>query len=235
MLLRSLVLPVALLASTPVFAQMVGADSRQGQIEVPDFRGVAVSHGIHAEVKPGPKSVRLEGNKEDVARVKFEVKDGVLTMQVERGNWLFGKGLKDMRLYVTNPRVESVSGSGGSHIEAEATAANTFTVAASGGTEINVTGVDSKELEAAASGGSELKLKGRTGELDVQGSGGSIIEARQLQAESLKVLASGGTRVEASPERSLQGSLSGGSTVKALKKPASVQVNTSGGSQVEYE
>ncbi|HEX8439600.1 head GIN domain-containing protein [Archangium sp.] len=235
MLLRSLVLPVALLVSAPAFAQDA---AKGGQLEVPDFRGVAVSNGIHAEVKPGPKSVRLEGSKEDLARVKLEVKDGVLTTQVERSNGLgalFSKGLEDVRLYVTNPRVESVAGSGGSHIEAEATAANSFEVAASGGTEITVTGVDAKELEVAASGGSQLTLKGRTGELDVQGSGGSIIEARGVRAESLKVSASGGTRVEASPERSLQGSLSGGSTVKSFSKPASVQVNASSGSLVQYE
>jgi hypothetical protein len=56
-----------------------------------------------------------------------------------------------------------------------------------------------------------------------------------VQAESLKVSASGGTRVEASPEKSLKGSLSGGSTVKAFSKPASVKVDASGGSQIEYE
>jgi hypothetical protein len=235
MLLRSLVLPIALLVSAPVLAQDA---AKGGQVEVPDFRGVAVSNGIHAEVKPGPKSVRLEGSKEDLARVKLEVKDGVLTTQVERSNGLagmFSKGLGNVRLYVTNPRVESVAGSGGSHIEAEATAADSFSVAASGGTEIDVTGVDSKELDVAASGGSELTLKGRTGELEVQGSGGSIIQAGKVKAESLKVSASGGTRVEAAPERSINGSLSGGSTVKAFGKPASIQVSATGGSQVEYE
>ncbi|HYO55445.1 hypothetical protein [Archangium sp.] len=60
MQLRSLLLPVVLLVSVPALAQ--DAAARAGQIEVPDFRGVAVSHGIQAEVKPGPKSVRLEGN-----------------------------------------------------------------------------------------------------------------------------------------------------------------------------
>nr|QKW93806.1 putative auto-transporter adhesin head GIN domain [Vitiosangium cumulatum] len=195
-----------------------------------------MSHGIHAEVKPGPKSVRLEGNKEDLARVKLAVKDGVLTTQVEKGSGLFNwKGIKDVRLYVTSPRVESVAASGGAHVDAEATRSDTFEAAASGGAELNIRGVDSKKLEVAASGGSELKLKGRTGELTVQGSGGSVIEAKKVQAESLEVAASGGTRVEASPERRITGSLSGGSTVTASTRPQSVQVNSSGGSEVQYE
>ncbi|OJT25743.1 hypothetical protein BO221_07760 [Archangium sp. Cb G35] len=232
MQLRSLLLPVALLASTSAFAQDA---ARAGQIEVPDFRGIAVGHGIHAEVKPGPKSVRLEGNKDDLARVKLEVKDGVLTTQVDKGSSFFNKGLKNVRLYVTSPRVESVAASGGAEVDAEATRVDSFAVAASGGSEVELTKVDSKNVELAASGGSELSLEGSTGELKIAGSGGSVIEAGKLRLESLHVTASGGTRVEASPERSIQGNLSGGSTVKAGKKPASVQVNSSGGSQVQYE
>ena len=232
MQLRSLLLPVALLASASAFAQDA---AKAGQIEVPDFRGIAVGHGIHAEVKPGPKSVRLEGSKDDLARVKLEVKDGVLTTQVEKSSSFFNKGLKNVRLYVTSPRVESVAASGGAEVDAEATRVDTFEVAASGGAEVELTKVDSKYVELAASGGSELSLQGSTGELKIAGSGGSVIEAGKLRLESLHVTASGGTRVEASPERSIQGNLSGGSTVKAGKKPASVQVNSSGGSQVQYE
>ena len=114
MMLRSLILPVALLVSAPVFAQ--GQAAPKGQIEVPDFRGVAVSHGIHAEVKAGAKSVRLEGSADDLARVKLEVKDGLLTTQVEKSSF-FGKGLGNVRLYVTNPRVESVVASGCARLE----------------------------------------------------------------------------------------------------------------------
>lgn len=232
MQLRSLLLPAALLVSVPVFAQDA---ARAGQLEVPDFRGVAVGYGIRAEVKPGPKSVRLEGNKDDVARVKLEVRDGVLTTQVEKTSMFFNKGLKDVRLYVTSPRVESVAASGGANVDAQATRVDTFEVAASGGSQVDLTGVDSQNLRVAASGGSQLDLEGRAGELKVTGSGGSIIEAGKVKSDSLQVTASGGTRVEANPERSIQGSLSGGSTVKAGKKPASVQVNSSGGSQVQYE
>ncbi|QRN97398.1 DUF2807 domain-containing protein [Archangium violaceum] len=234
MMLRTLLLPVALLVSVPAFAEAPAADSPKGQIEVPDFRGVAVSHGIRAEVKPGPKSVRLEGRSEDLSRVKLVVEHGVLTTQVERGS-LFSRGMKEVRLYVTNPRVESVSASGGAHVEAEATAASTFEVEASGGSEVNVTGLDTKKLEVEASGGGEVSLKGQTGEMHVEGSGGAVIKARKVRAESLEVEASGGTHVEASPERSLKGELSGGSTVKASRKPEKVDVDTSGGSEVEYE
>ncbi len=231
MQLRTLVLPMALLISVPALAQ---GDSGKARADVPDFHGVAVSHGIRAEVKPGAKSVRLEGKQEDVARVKLVVKDGVLQTEVEKTGF-FSRGLKDVRLYVTSPRVESVAASGGSRVQAEATKVDGFSVTSSGGSEIKVTGVDAKKLEVEASGGSELTLQGRTGELEVQGSGGSIIEARDVQTEELEVEASGGSRVEATAARSITGALSGGSMVKAGKKPERVEVSTSGGAGIQYE
>jgi hypothetical protein len=232
MQLRALVLPVALLISAPALAQ--DAAARPGQVDVPDFHGVAVSHGIRAEVKPGAKSVRLEGKAEDVAKVKLVVKDGVLQTEVERTGF-FSRGLKDVRLYVTSPRVESVTASGGAHVQAETTKADTVSLESSGGSEIKVSGVDAKKLDVEASGGAEVSLKGRAGQLEVEASGGSVIEAGDVQTEVLEVEASGGSRVEATAERSITGELSGGSTVKAGKKPERVQVSTSGGSSIDYQ
>jgi hypothetical protein len=144
---------------------------------VPDFDGVAVSHGIQAEVKVGPKSVRLEGPSDLVARVKLEVEDGVLTTRVER-NGVFNnfRGSK-VRLYVTNPNVHSVSASGGGHIDADATDTDEFSAEASGGAVVSVRGVDARRVEAEASGGSRVKLSGRARELDAEASGGAEVLA----------------------------------------------------------
>ncbi|QRK06444.1 DUF2807 domain-containing protein [Archangium violaceum] len=233
MQLRSHLLPALLLVSAPVLAQDAAANG--GQIDVPDFHEVAVSHGIHAEVKPGPKSVRLEGNADELSRVKLEVRDGVLTTKVEKSGMFFSKGLKDVRLYVTNPRVEGVTASGGSHVNVEATRVESFEVRASGGSQLRITDVDARELDVEASGGSQLSLKGRTDELEISASGGSVIEANKVQAESLEVEASGGSAIQAAPERSITGELSGGSMVKSFTKPKQVQVDSSGGSKVEYK
>jgi hypothetical protein len=230
---RSLLLSLALLVSAPALAQDKAAPA-PGPIEVPDFHGVAVGHGIHAEVKPGAKSVRLEGRAEDLARIKLEVKDGVLTTRVDKGSWR-SSGIKGVRLYVTSPRVEHVSASGGAHVDAEVTPANELELEASGGSELRVAGVDTKSLEVEASGGAEVSIRGRAAEMKVEGSGGSVIQASKVQVETLEVEASGGARIEASPTQGLRGELSGGSTVQAASKPAKVQVESSGGSGVHYQ
>ena len=233
MMSRSLLLPLALLVSTPVLAEAPAAPTSQR--EVADFQGVAVGYGIRAEVKPGAKSVRLEGSAEDVARVKLVVKDGVLRTQMDRDASWSSKGLKSVRLYVTNPRVESVSASGGAHVDAQATAASSFEVEASGGSEVKVSGVESKKLNAEASGGSQITLQGRADEVEAESSGGSGLHARGLKTSSIEVEASGGSTIETSADQRLSGSLSGGSTITSASKPANVQVSRSGGSQVRYE
>ena len=234
MLSRAL-LPVALLVSLPVLAQEAAPAARPGRIEVPDFRGVEVGYGLTAQVKPGDKEVRLEGAAAEVAKLKPRVKDGVLSFEMEKSGWFEGGGPKGVRLYVTNPRVESIRASGGAHVEAEATAADTFEASASGGSHLSVSGVRSRKVETNASGGSKVTLQGGTSELGVNASGGSQLHAQGLQVESLQANASGGSRLEASPEQSIQGNLSGGSEIRSTRKGARVQVNSSGGSKVSAQ
>ncbi len=210
----------------------------QGEVrDVPDFRGVAVSHGIHAEVKTGTKSVRLEGPPELLSRIKLEVKDGVLVTQVERqGLFNTGFGGKKVRLYVTNPKVESVSASGGAGIEAEATDTDEFSAEASGGGTVNVRDVDARRVEAEASGGARVTLSGRAQELDAEASGGSVVKAQDVKGvKTLQAEASGGARVEADASESVKGEASGGSVIRLVSRPGKSDVDTSGGSKVTYD
>jgi hypothetical protein len=233
MLLRSLAVSTLLLLSTLASAQ-TPAGGKAGSVDVPDFQGVAVSHGIRAEVKRGPKSVRLEGDAKQLARVKLAVEEGVLKTQVERSGF-FNSSADGVRLIITNPQLTSVSASGGSHVEAEASPATEFTAAASGGSEIRVTSLESSSLEVAASGGATVTLAGRADSVQAAASGGSVVEARDVRAQTLQVNASGGSRFEAHSANKVTGNLSGGSTVRLQEKPGSVEVNTSGGSEVKYK
>ena len=156
MMLRSVLLSLVFFASAPVLAQAPGAR------EVADFQGVSVSSGLRAEVKRGNKAVRLEGDAQSVARVRLEVKDGVLTTQVDEGTWSTG-GLKGVRLFVTTPRLEQLVASGGSQVEAEASPTDTLKVVASGGSHVRLSGVEAKTLEVRASGGSDSHAPGPRG------------------------------------------------------------------------
>lgn len=213
------------------------ASAQKGETrDVPDFDGVAVSHGIKAEVKVGPKAVRLEGPSELLARVKLAVKDGVLTTEVERDGMFDNFRGSKVRLFVTNPKVRSVSASGGGSIDAEATGTDAFSASASGGGTVSVRGVDARKVEAEASGGARVQLSGRAQELDAEASGGAQVLALDVKgAKSLRAEASGGSRVEADVSDSVTGDASGGSTIRLMSRPGKTDVETSGGSRVTYK
>ncbi|RYZ35119.1 MAG: DUF2807 domain-containing protein, partial [Myxococcaceae bacterium] len=200
--------------------------------QVEDFHGVSVGHGMHAEVKVGPKSVRLEGSPENLSRIKLEVEDGILTTRVERKGWsgLNGK----VKLIVSSPRIEHVEASGGSHMNADVTASDEFDAEASGGAVLTVRGVDAKKVEAESSGGSEITLSGRATQLEAEASGGAQVHAQKLQGiTDLKVEASGGSIVEADAPASVSGDASGGSIIRLSKRPRNAQVDVSGGSRLD--
>ncbi|WP_163993473.1 head GIN domain-containing protein [Pyxidicoccus caerfyrddinensis] len=218
-------------------AQKNDASAQKGESrDVPDFHSVAVSHGIQAEVKVGPKSVRLEGPSDLVARVKLKVEDGTLVTEVERdglfSNFRGGK----VHLYVTSPKVLAVGASGGSHVEAEATETDEFTAEASGGAVLTVRGVDARKVDAEASGGSRVKLSGRAQEMDAEASGGAEVLAFDVKGlKELEAEASGGSRVEADVSERVSGDASGGSTIRLVSRPNKSDVDTSGGSRVTYK
>ncbi|WP_223640671.1 head GIN domain-containing protein [Corallococcus sp. EGB] len=214
-------------ATKPSASQDAG-ETRQ----VEDFHGVSVSHGMRAEVKVGPKSVRLEGSPENLSRIQLRVEDGILTTRVERKGW---DGLNGrVRLIVSSPRIDHVEASGGARMDAEATASGEFGAEASGGAVVTVRGVDARKVDAEASGGSEITLNGRATRLDVEASGGSQVHAQKLQGlEQLEAEASGGSIVEADAPSKVSGDASGGSIIRLSKRPQSSNVDVSGGSRLD--
>ncbi|RYZ35003.1 MAG: DUF2807 domain-containing protein [Myxococcaceae bacterium] len=202
--------------------------------QVEDFHGVSVGHGMHAQVKVGPKSVRLEGSAESLSRVRLVVEDGVLTTRIDRKGSSWGGLNGRVRLIVSSPRIDHVEASGGSKVEAEATASEEFEAEASGGAELTVRGVDAKKVEAEASGGAELTLIGRATKMDAEISGGSQLHARQLQGvKELDVDASGGAIVEADAPANVSGEASGGSVISLSARPQNSRVEVSGGSRID--
>ncbi|AEI63637.1 head GIN domain-containing protein [Corallococcus macrosporus] len=212
------------------------AQGRGDVREVPDFNEVSVSHGIRAEVKVGPKSVRLEGPAELLSRIQLEVDDdGTLKTRVAKRTFSGFRG-GNVRLYVSNPRVEGISASGGSHVEADATRAEDFDVEASGGAIVTVRGVDARKVEAEASGGSQVTLAGRATEFDAEASGGSAVRALDVKGvKTLDTEASGGSRVEVDASERVTGEASGGSILQLVSRPGQSDVRTSGGSRLIYK
>ncbi|MDC0711929.1 DUF2807 domain-containing protein [Stigmatella sp. ncwal1] len=212
----------------PVLCLSFGALAQEQTREVDDFQGVSVSSGIKARVSVGPKSVRISGDEEAVARVRTSVDDGNLVVTMGKGR---GGGVL---LTISSPEVTHVEAASGASVEAQASATPTFTIEASGGAEVSVNSLDSAKVEVDASGGAEVTLKGRADLLQVEASGGSEIHGQALHLKALEAEASGGTRVKANPSERVEAEASGGSSIHVDTQPTQRHVSTSGGSKVLF-
>ncbi len=222
-------------AQEPKDTAAASSPQRSQSIEVADFNEVSVSHGIKAEVKVGPKSVRLEGPPEMVSRIQLEVDNGELHTRVDKSAFSKFRG-GHVRLYISSPRIEGVHASGGSRVEAEASRTGKFEVEASGGSIVKVRGVDARQVEAEASGGSQVTLSGQATDLDVEISGGSTLHALDVKGvKTLAAEASGGSRVEADATDRVSGEASGGSILQLVSRPSRNEVTSSGGSRILYK
>lgn len=231
MLHAALAVPCVLLSAC-AFAQTKGSGASQEQKrEVGAFERVHIASGLKATVTQGDTAVSLSGDENLLALVETEVEDGELEVRLKRGHSLRG----EVRVTISTPKLTEVEATGGSIVEAQASAQETFEAEASGGSIVTVSRVDSRKLAVEASGGSRVTVKGRAEEVDAEVSGGSVVRADEVEMASLTVDASGGARVEAGPSKRLQGDLSGGSVVRLSRSPAQREVETSGGSEVELD
>ena len=229
--LRVALIVPTLLLSAAAFA----GDPAKGSVrDVPDFDGVQVSNGLNAKVTVGPKSVRITGDEQQVSKVITEVVDGKLVVKMEKKGWFSSNSGKGIQVTISSPKVTSAEASGGSAIDAEATATENFLAGASGGADVVVYNLDAKQLKVDVSGGAEVTVRGRAETADMDASGGAEIHARDLSLKTLKVDASGGCAVEANPTDSISADISGGSSIHVDSSPTQRDVSSSGGARVVF-
>ncbi len=85
------------------------------------------------------------------------------------------------------------------------------------------------------SGGSDLRGSGTVDGYELRVSGGSDVDLGDLEARSVEIDVSGGSDVRVYASESIEGEASGGSDVMVLGDPDRSRVDTSGGSDVDFD
>jgi hypothetical protein len=83
-----------------------------------------------------------------------------------------------------------------------------------------------------ASGGSDLRVSGTARSARAHSSGGSDLDASRLTVDDIDVHSSGGSDLAVAVRERIAGHASGGSDITYSGDPRSVDVNSSGGSDV---
>lgn len=193
-------LAVAVLAAT-------GAQAAEKRLSVAAFHGLRTSAGIEVDASIGPASVVAVGADEDLARLKVEVRDGVLVFS--RQSWWGRSG--PIRVQVQAPSLDRFEASSSGEIRADGL---------SGG------------IVAEASSGGEVRLSGACSSLRAEASSGAEIDAQALRCASVEASASSGANVGGYASAEVNASASSGGDVMISGNPKSVQKSSSSGGEV---
>jgi len=194
------------------------------------FEAIAVGGGIDLVLRQGDRFVVEVQSDDDASEIITEVSAGKLTIRRERS---FGFSWGDAgSVNVTLPKLVALTASGGSDVRTDgALTGDALKVDVSGGSDVMLDlAVDTLELNT--SGGSDASLTGTARAARLTSTGGSDLNAGRLTAGEATVNSSGGSDLVVAVRDKITGHASGGSDVAYIGQPSSVDVDSSGGSDV---
>ncbi len=200
---------------------------------VGSFTAISASSGLNVFLKKGSSaSVVVEADEKKLGKVRTEVKNGTLMLDIESKSWTWGSGNSEINVYVTYTALNALSVSGGVDLESEGTlTSDKLSIAASGGSDMELQ-IKVKDLNIDISGGADLELSGTADKVNISASGGSDISAYGLTIQDANVNASGGADVDITVDRSLNANASGAADISYKGKVKDVKSNKSGGADI---
>jgi hypothetical protein len=194
------------------------------------FEAVAVGGGIDLVLRQGDRFVVEVQADDDASEIITEVRAGKLEIRRKQA---FGFHWGDAgSVNVTLPKLVALTASGGSDVRGEGTlTGDALEIVVSGGSDV-VIDVAVDTLELNASGGSDASLTGTARVARLGSTGGSDINAGRFTAGEVNVNSSGGSDIVVAVRDKISGHASGGSDIAYSGQPSSVDIDTSGGSDV---
>lgn len=194
------------------------------------FEAIAVGGGIDLVLRQGDRFVVEVQSDDDASDIITEVSAGRLTIRRERS---FGFNWGDAgSVSVTLPKLVALTASGGSEARSQgALTGDALKIEVSGGSDVTIdVAVDT--LEVSASGGADVSLTGTARAARLTSTGGSDLNAGRFTAGEATVNSSGGSDIVIAVRDKISGHASGGSDVAYSGQPSSVDIDSSGGSDV---
>ncbi|MCY1075486.1 head GIN domain-containing protein [Archangium lansingense] len=212
----------------------------QEERQLPGFVSLEVNDGIEATVVVDPnqpQKVRLVGDDNLVKLLRTEpLGSSGLRVYFSQEEVLGWNSRNPLRVEVTVPSLEALSGSGGGKVEVSGDVSPaSFSLEVSGGGTVKMSGLDTESFSMEVSGGSDVTLAGSATRVESDMSGGSNLRARSLTSRDATLTSSGGGTTELRVSESLRVSASGGSEVRIIGRPTVLKEELSGGSTLDFE
>lgn len=229
----TVVVAAVLLGFWNPFGQIVGSGTFDTEKkDFTDFTIVEVGWGFEVEISQSDSySINITADDNMFDHIEVSQTGDTLTIGLK---WGYGYQSVTLRAEITMPELYELKFSGGTHGTVEGfTSSHEFAVDLSGGSRLSGDFTTSGDARFTLSGGSHLiGLDGAANDLRVSASGGSGLELSDFSVHDASVNLSGGSSATVNLDGRLDGDLSGGSHLKYVGNPTTVDVNTSGGSTV---
>lgn len=201
---------------------------------VAEFTCVELQGVVAGELVSGdPPSVRLTADDNLLPLVETAVENGCLVIRPQAGSTLQPRVA--LKALVTCPRpLENITVAGASTCRVKAAMARRLRLETQGAAQLTAEDLDADELRLDASGATTTTVKGEARSVRVEVSGASRVRLDELRATQLQVNFSGASRGEARASDSVEGEVSGASTLTLIGRPPKAQVAASGAASVTY-
>lgn len=201
--------------------------------DVRDFTGVEA--GISADIELRQSAtfkVTLEGQKNILALVKTDLKNGNLKISFEKGYSVSYKS--PLRVVIEAPSFAYLGMSGSGDVRATTPLSGTkLEVKISGSGDFDFNEVKYDELAVGISGSGDFQISGAAAKVDLSISGSGDLHADDLKAQTARCRISGSGDITLNVAKELDASISGSGDIRYSGKPASVKSRVSGSGDIE--
>lgn len=194
------------------------------ETQVRNFNGISIGGSIKAFIKIGnEESIRFEGDKEAIAELVTEVKDGVLTIK-PKNKWNdWGKRFRDAKIsvFITAKKLTSLAMSGSGSIQVESQLASTdLSIVLSGSGSIKTAALTVNSLSAVISGSGNIQISGKASQSNIVLSGSGEFNGKDVNAENLSAKVSGSGSIYVNASKSINAIVTGSGNIYYQGNPA---------------
>ena len=198
------------------------------------YDAIGVSGWFDVELVDGTEGeLTLKGEENLLEHIVTEVKNGTLSIKVEKGYNLKPTSWKE-GIFITVPvkSINSVALSGSGDVVGKTTIkADSFKTSMSGSGDITLD-VDVNSISASMSGSGDITLSGRTGDFDATISGSGDIKAYELSADNVDATVSGSADIKVTAHKMLKARVSGSGDISYRGNPEKVDTKSSGSGDI---
>ncbi|HWB27816.1 MAG TPA: head GIN domain-containing protein [Chitinophagaceae bacterium] len=259
--MQKFILSVALLlmlAGTRAVAQNVVYDANAQVRKVEHFTKIHVSSAISLYLSQGrEEAVAVSaGDEKYTARIRTEVRDGVLKIYVENGAWNnWNWGNRSLKAYVTIVNLDGIEADGASSVKVSDPlhATGNFDLEISGASTVKFDGgvtansmniqvdgasnfrsaLNAADVKFNLSGASQAEISGKSGGLTIEATGASEFKGFAFESENCKAEASGASTVSITVSKKLDAQASGASSIGYKGEAVITNLDVSGASNVK--